>query len=83
MRMFKIYSRQLSNMQYSIINCSHHIVHYIPMTHFIAGRLYLLIPFPILPIPQPNLWQSSVCLCIYELVVFVCLFVCFLDSPCK
>lgn len=33
-------------MQYSIINCGHHAVHYIPLTYlFIAGILYILTTF--------------------------------------
>ena len=37
--MFKIYSQQLSNMQYGITNCSHHAAHYIPMIYlFLRDR---------------------------------------------
>ena len=41
MRTFKIYSlSNFQNMQYSIINYSHHVIHYIPMTYcFITGNL--------------------------------------------
>ena len=38
-RAFKIYSWPLSNMQYSIVNYSHHAVHYISMT-FITGMYF-------------------------------------------
>ena len=40
-----LFSYQLSNIQCSIISYSHHAVHYIPMTCFIIGNLYLLITF--------------------------------------
>ena len=32
-------------MQHSIINYSHHVVHYIPRTYSITGNVYLLSPF--------------------------------------
>ena len=33
MRMFKIYSQQLANIPCSVVNYSHHAVHYIPRTY--------------------------------------------------
>lgn len=32
-------------MQNCIVKYSHHVVHYIPMTYFVTGNLYLLTPF--------------------------------------
>ena len=49
MRTFKAYSQQLSNIQYSIINCSHH------------GCLYLLISSPFSPECFLHLCQPPVC----------------------
>lgn len=43
MRIFKTYSQQILSSQYHIFNCSHHIVHYIPVTDFMTERFYLLI----------------------------------------
>ena len=36
-------------MQYIIVNYGHHDVHYIPLTYFITGSLYLLTPSPCQP----------------------------------
>ena len=44
-------SQLLSNMQYSIINYSHHTIHYIPMT-FYNWRFDLLTIFTLLPTPH-------------------------------
>ena len=62
----------LLNIQYSIINCGHHAVHYIPLTYFVTRSLYFLsLPLPI----SPNLclWQPPTCsmyLCIQVFLSF-------------
>ena len=63
MRTFKIYCQQLSNMQYSIINCSHQAVYYIPMTYLFHN--WNCVPFdplhPFDPHHTPHLWQPPIC----------------------
>ena len=56
MRSFKLYSLQFSNMQLSIINYSHHAIHYIPKTfYFITGTFNFCSP------PIPHLCQPTIC----------------------
>ena len=46
MRISEIYSLSISNMQYSVVNYSHHATHYIPRTYlFITRSLCLLTHF--------------------------------------
>ena len=45
MRNFKIYSQQLSDVQYDIINYNHHAVNNIPKTYFTTENLQLLTTF--------------------------------------
>lgn len=39
-------------MQCNIISYSYHVVHYIPMTYFVTGNLYFLIPFTHFHLPS-------------------------------
>ena len=77
MRTLKIYTQQLSNVQYSIINSSHHEVYYIPMTYLFYNRVFVLFDslHPFCPPSQSCLWQPPVYSCIQELFP--------LDSMCK
>ena len=78
MRTFKLYSLQFSNMQLSIINCSHHAIHHIPRTfYFITGTFNFCSP------PIPHLCQIRKLICFLYLWVqfWVCFF--FKDPTCK
>lgn len=46
MRVFKNYTQQFSNIQYSTVNYNHHSIHYISRTYLsIVGSLYLVTTF--------------------------------------
>ena len=58
---------------YSIINCSHYTVPYIPgLTYFVTGHLYLLTPFThFADLITPHLWQPPFCsLCLWVIIIF-------------
>ena len=59
----RLFSYHLSNKQHSIVNCSHHVVHYIPRT-YLSYNLKV-VPFEHLHLfsspPTPHLQQPSVC----------------------
>ena len=68
-------------MQYSIIDCSHHDVHYIPMTYLFYN--WKFVPFDRLsPISHPHhLWQPPICSLYLGAHFFFFWF--FLDFICK
>ena len=62
---FNMHSQHLSHMQCSIVNCSHHAVHYIPITYLFCNWVFfptdLLHPF------HPHTFGNHQCvLCIYD-----------------
>ena len=66
-RTFKIYFQQFSDIYYSVVNYSHHAVHYIPTAYIINRRLYFLTTFTYFA-PAPsiiNLFSVS------EFILFV------------
>ena len=70
-------STRLATFKYAIryINYSHHTVHCIPLAYFITSNLYLFIPFThFTHTPTPASINHKSVFCIYELGVFLLLF---------
>ena len=60
MRTFKIYSQQLSDIQYSSIYNSHHTIH-LHDIYIVTGGLYFLTLLTYFIYPHPCLWATKAC----------------------